>query len=70
MSRSGRKFRDPFNEDARKRKGGPIDPDKQRLVEELRQQELDDELQDMWHKEYHKVFDGEMMESKCFREEE
>ena len=70
MSRSGRKFRDPFHEDARKRKGGPIDPDKRTKLEELRQQELDDELQNALHEEEHRLFDGDIIQSKCFREEQ
>lgn len=48
MSKSGRKYRDPHVLDARKRKAGPHEPDKRKMAEELKQKELDEELQDAW----------------------
>lgn len=49
MSRSGTKYRDPFNLEARRRKSHPIASQKRRWEEEQRARELDEELQDMWH---------------------
>jgi hypothetical protein len=48
MSRSGGKYRNPHVLDARKRKGTPHEAEKRRFAEELRQKELDEELQNMW----------------------
>jgi len=51
MSKSGRRYRNPHAMDAKKRKAGPIADEHRQRLEELRQQELDDELQDMWHED-------------------
>ena len=67
MSKSGRKFRDPFNSDARRRKAGVIEPGKRKRIEEIVQQELDDELQDMWYED-EKKFDKMMRESHKYLE--
>lgn len=52
MSRSGRRFRDPHTLDARRRKAGPIGRGLRHVREELERDELDNELQNMWHDEY------------------
>lgn len=46
MSRSGNRYRDPYNQDARRRKHGAHEPAKRRLAEELRQRELAAEMAD------------------------
>lgn len=45
MSRSGRRYRDPHNIDARKRKAGPIGPSKRQMERELLERELDEEAE-------------------------
>ena len=63
MSKSGRKYRDPFALDAQRRKAGPIDKSKRRMLEELKEEET--------HQQAHEEFDERFgVKSKCFREEE
>lgn len=64
MSRSGSRYRDPFNIDARRRKGAPHEPKKRKRIEELTEKELEDQL----HQEEHRRFDNGIMESRCFRD--
>ncbi len=45
MSRSGTKYRDPFNIDARKRKAGPMGKSRRAKLEELEAEEREDEIE-------------------------
>lgn len=47
MSKSGRKYRDPHNVDAHKRKAGPHEPAKRKEIERARATELDHDI-DSW----------------------
>ena len=51
MSRSGRKWRDPFALDARERKAGPHDQTKRKQIEELTREELEEEIENSLYDE-------------------